>query len=147
MAVVVLSSALRVLDLTDDAFRRWWSARAFTTDAIAGILVVLITVLIVNQALGIRRERERFRDGSAGRPGIESGHSHHPSGLGLRHIWRSHRSVGRTPDRHDHADDRRTNPDREQNPPSLPGRRPSTGRYVAASPTFGIAALLENRPV
>ena len=61
IAVALLSSALIVLDLSDGAFRRWWSARAFTTDAIAGILVVLITVLIVNQALGIRRERERFR--------------------------------------------------------------------------------------
>jgi hypothetical protein len=59
--VAVLSLALVVLDLSDDAFRRWWSARAFTTDALAGILVVLITVLIVNQALGIRRDRERFR--------------------------------------------------------------------------------------
>jgi hypothetical protein len=61
IAVALLSSALIVLDLSDGAFRRWWSARAFTTDAIAGILVVLITVLIVNQALGIPRERERFR--------------------------------------------------------------------------------------
>ena len=61
MAVVVLSSALIVLDLSDDAFRRWWSARAFTTDASAGVLVVLITVLVVNQALGIRRDRQRFR--------------------------------------------------------------------------------------
>jgi hypothetical protein len=61
IAVALLSSALVVLDLSDGAFRRWWSARAFTTDAIAGILVVLVTVLIVNQALGIRRERERFR--------------------------------------------------------------------------------------
>jgi hypothetical protein len=61
IAVALLSSALVFLDLSDGAFRRWWSARAFTTDAIAGILVVLITVLIVNQALGIRRDRERFR--------------------------------------------------------------------------------------
>jgi hypothetical protein len=61
VAVALLSSALIVLDLSDGAFRRWWSARAFTTDAIAGILVVLITVLVVNQALRIRRDRERFR--------------------------------------------------------------------------------------
>ena len=61
IVVALLSSALIVLDLSDGAFRRWWSARAFTTDAIAGILVVLVTVLIVNQALGIRQERERFR--------------------------------------------------------------------------------------
>jgi hypothetical protein len=60
IAVALLSFALVFLDLSDGAFRRWWSARAFTTDAIAGILVVLITVLIVNQALGIRRDRERF---------------------------------------------------------------------------------------
>jgi hypothetical protein len=59
------SSALIVLDLNDGAFRRWWSARAFTTDAIAGILVVLITALIVNQTLGIRRDRERFRTTAA----------------------------------------------------------------------------------
>ena len=57
IGVALLSSALIVLDLSDGAFRRWWSARTFTTDAIAGILVVLITVLIVNQALGIRRDR------------------------------------------------------------------------------------------
>jgi hypothetical protein len=61
IAVALLSSALIVLDLSDGAFRRWWSARAFTTDAIAGILVVLVTVLIVNQALGIHQGRERFR--------------------------------------------------------------------------------------
>ena len=61
IAVALLSSTLVTLDLSDGAFRRWWSARAFTTDAIAGILVVLITVLIVNQALGIRQQRERFR--------------------------------------------------------------------------------------
>jgi hypothetical protein len=61
VAVALLSSALIVLDLNDGAFRRWWSARAFTTDAIAGILIVLITVLIVNQVLEIRRNRERFR--------------------------------------------------------------------------------------
>jgi hypothetical protein len=61
IAVTLLTLALIVLDVSDGAFRRWWSARAFTTDAIVGILVVLISVLIVNQALGIRRQRERFR--------------------------------------------------------------------------------------
>lgn len=61
MAVAVLSVALVILDLSDGAFRRWWSARAFTTDALAGILVVLISVLIINQALGIRQNRQRFR--------------------------------------------------------------------------------------
>jgi hypothetical protein len=59
--VALLSSALIVLDLSDAAFRSWWSARAFTTDAIAGLLVVLITVLIVNQVLRLRQQRDRFR--------------------------------------------------------------------------------------
>ena len=61
IAVALLSSALIVLDLSDGAFRRWWSARAFTTDAIAASLVVLITVLIVNQVLRLRQQRDRFR--------------------------------------------------------------------------------------
>ena len=46
--VTLLTSALIILDLTDGPFRRWWSSRAFTTDAVGGILVVLITVLIVD---------------------------------------------------------------------------------------------------
>jgi hypothetical protein len=61
IAVSLLTLALIALDVSDEAFRRWWSARAFTTDAIVGVLVVLISVLIVNQALEIRRRRERFR--------------------------------------------------------------------------------------
>jgi hypothetical protein len=57
--VGLLTSALIILDLTDGPFRRWWSSRAFTTDAVGGILVVLITVLIVNQVLRIRQQRDR----------------------------------------------------------------------------------------
>jgi hypothetical protein len=57
--VALLTSALIILDLTDGPFRRWWSSRAFTTDAVGGILVVLITVLIVNQVLRIRQVRDR----------------------------------------------------------------------------------------
>ena len=57
--VALLTSALIILDLTDGPFRRWWSSRAFTTDAVGGILVVLITVLIVNQVLRIRQQRDR----------------------------------------------------------------------------------------
>ena len=58
--VALLTSALIILDLTDGPFRRWWSSRAaFTTDAVGGILVVAITVLIVNQVLRIRQQRDR----------------------------------------------------------------------------------------
>jgi hypothetical protein len=61
VVVTLLTSALLVLDLTDEMFRRWWSARAFTTDTVAGVLVVLITVLVVNQVLRIRQQRDRSR--------------------------------------------------------------------------------------
>ncbi|MBV9091096.1 MAG: hypothetical protein JO044_14555 [Mycobacteriaceae bacterium] len=61
VVVMLLTLALVVLDLTDGVFRRWWSARAFTTDTLGGILVVLITVLVVNQVLRIRQQRDRSR--------------------------------------------------------------------------------------
>lgn len=61
VVVALLTSGLIGLDLGDGAFRRWWATRAFTTDAVAGILVVLITVLVVNQLLRIRQQRERSR--------------------------------------------------------------------------------------
>lgn len=88
IAVALLSSALVVLDLSDGAFRRWWSAQAFTTDAIAGMLVVLITVSIVNQALGTPPTAGTIpRDGGARRHAVESGHPRHPGCLGLHHLW------------------------------------------------------------
>ncbi|HWT50472.1 MAG TPA: hypothetical protein VN255_18510 [Mycobacterium sp.] len=59
IVVALLTLALIMLDLTDGPFRRWWSSRAFTTDTVGGILVVLITVLIVNQVLRMRQHRDR----------------------------------------------------------------------------------------
>jgi hypothetical protein len=61
VVVVLLTLFLVVLDVTDETFRRWWSARAFTTDTVGGILVVLITVLVVNQVVRIRQLRDRSR--------------------------------------------------------------------------------------
>ena len=61
IVVTLLTWAGIVLDLSDGTFRQWWSPRAFTTDTLAGILAVLITVLIVNQVVGIRQQRQRFR--------------------------------------------------------------------------------------
>ena len=61
VVVVLLTLLLVVFDVTDEAFRRWWSARAFTTDTVGGILVVLITVLVVNQVVRIRQLRDRSR--------------------------------------------------------------------------------------
>ena len=61
IVVTLLTSAVIVLDLSDGTLRQWWSPRAFTTDTLAGILVVLSTVLIVNQVVGVRQQRQRFR--------------------------------------------------------------------------------------
>jgi hypothetical protein len=59
--VTLLTLALVVLDVSDGPFRQWWSMRAFTTDTVGGILVVLITVLVVNQVVRIRQLRDRSR--------------------------------------------------------------------------------------
>lgn len=61
IVVALLSSVLILIDINDGGFRRWWSAHAFTTDVVAGILVLLITVLIVNQLLNMRQRNERAR--------------------------------------------------------------------------------------
>ena len=61
VVVTLLTLALVFLDITDELFRRWWSARAFTTDTVAGVLVVFITVLVVNQVVRIRQQRDRSR--------------------------------------------------------------------------------------
>ena len=61
-AIVVLATvALLLLDLTDGSFRRWWTARSLTTDTVAGIMVVLITVLVVDQLVRARQLKERSR--------------------------------------------------------------------------------------
>jgi len=49
--VTALAVVLVVLDLTDRAMRHFWTAHGFTTDFCAGIVVLALTVLIVNQVL------------------------------------------------------------------------------------------------
>jgi len=50
-----------VLDLVDRSLREWFSARAFTTSAGSGILVLLITVLVVDRVNSRRQLRDRAR--------------------------------------------------------------------------------------
>jgi hypothetical protein len=54
LAVLVML-ALVVAELTDAGQRRWWEARPLTTDTVAGLLVLLVTVLVVNQLLKRRQ--------------------------------------------------------------------------------------------
>jgi hypothetical protein len=67
--VTLVAIALVTVDLTDAAARRWWSARAFATDVVAGILVLLITVLVVDQVLRARQLTDRAR-ATAAQPAI-----------------------------------------------------------------------------
>jgi hypothetical protein len=55
----LITAGLVVGELTDAGLRRWWATRPLTTDTVAGLLVLLITVLVVNQLLNRRQSRQR----------------------------------------------------------------------------------------
>jgi hypothetical protein len=59
--ITLVTLGLIAVDLTDAAARRWWADRAFATDVVAGILVVLITVLVVDQVVRVRQLKDRAR--------------------------------------------------------------------------------------
>jgi hypothetical protein len=56
---MLITLTLVVGELTDDGQRRWWAAHPLTTDTVAGLLVLLVTVLVVNQLLNRRQARQR----------------------------------------------------------------------------------------
>jgi hypothetical protein len=56
---MVITLALVVGELTDAGQRRWWAARPLTTDTVAGLLVLLVTVLVVNQLLSRQQAGQR----------------------------------------------------------------------------------------
>jgi hypothetical protein len=61
-AVVALAACvLVILDLTDAGLRRWWDDHALTTDTVAGLLVLMITVLVVDQVVRLRQSNARAR--------------------------------------------------------------------------------------
>jgi hypothetical protein len=57
--VTLTAAALVIVDLTDTGFRDWWTAHALTTDVVAGLLVLLITVLVADQVIRMRQVRDR----------------------------------------------------------------------------------------
>jgi hypothetical protein len=61
VAVTLAAIAMVWLDLADPGFRRWWLLHAFTTDVTAGLLVLLLTVLVVDQVVSIRQVSDRSR--------------------------------------------------------------------------------------
>src|ERR1700734_901475 len=56
---MLVTLALVAGELTHAGQRRWWAARPLTTDTVAGLLVLLITVLVVNQLLNRQQSRQR----------------------------------------------------------------------------------------
>jgi hypothetical protein len=60
-AVALVACVLVILDVTDAVLRRWWDAHALTTDTIAGLLVLMITVLVVDQVVRLRQGNNRAR--------------------------------------------------------------------------------------
>jgi hypothetical protein len=61
VVVVLAMIGLVIAELTDAGFRRWWAGHALTTDTVAGLLVLLVTVLIVDQVVRRRQIRDRSR--------------------------------------------------------------------------------------
>jgi hypothetical protein len=60
-AVVVTLVAVGLVagDVADAGLRHWWAGHALTTDTVSGLLVLLITVLVVNQVVRRRQIRAR----------------------------------------------------------------------------------------
>jgi hypothetical protein len=61
LVITLLACALVIGDLVDDGMRRWWDGHALTTDTVAGLLVLLITVLVVDQLVSRRQFNDRAR--------------------------------------------------------------------------------------
>jgi len=61
LVVTLLTGALVAADISDDAVRRWWLVHALTTSTVSGLLVLLVTLLVVNQVLVLRQTRDRSR--------------------------------------------------------------------------------------
>jgi hypothetical protein len=61
LVATLLTAALVILEITDEAMRRWWSGHALTTDTISGLLVLLITLLVVDQVVRLRQLNARAR--------------------------------------------------------------------------------------
>jgi hypothetical protein len=61
MAVTLATAGLLAAEADDRGFRRWWAGHPLTTDTVAGLLVLLITVLVVDQVVKLRQVRDRAR--------------------------------------------------------------------------------------
>jgi hypothetical protein len=61
LVATMLTGVLVILDINDAAMRRWWAGHALTTDTVSGLLVLLITLLVVDQVVRLRQINNRAR--------------------------------------------------------------------------------------
>jgi hypothetical protein len=61
LVVTLIACALVILDLTDGGLRRWNDVHALTTGTVAGLLVLLITVLVADQVIRLSQINARAR--------------------------------------------------------------------------------------
>src|SRR5262245_54993170 len=61
LVVTLLAGALVILEQTDDGLRRWWAGHARATGTVSGLLVLLITVLVVDQVVRLQQIKDRAR--------------------------------------------------------------------------------------
>jgi hypothetical protein len=59
LLATLITLTLVVVELSDSGQRRWWARHPLTTSTVAGLLVLLVTVLVVNQLLNLRQARQR----------------------------------------------------------------------------------------
>jgi hypothetical protein len=59
LAATLVTAGLVAAEIDDTGMRHWWSRHALTTDTVSGLLVLLITLLVVNQVVRRRQLRDR----------------------------------------------------------------------------------------
>ena len=61
LVVTLLAGVLVVGEIADGAMRRWWAGHTLTTGTVSGLLVLLITLLVVDQVVRLRQLSARAR--------------------------------------------------------------------------------------
>ena len=61
LVVTLLAGVLVIGEITDGAMRRWWGGHALATGTVSGLLVLLITLLVVDQVVMLRQLSARAR--------------------------------------------------------------------------------------
>jgi hypothetical protein len=59
LIATLLAGVLVIMDINDRVMRRWWDGHALTTDTVSGLLVLLITLLVVDQVVRLRQLNAR----------------------------------------------------------------------------------------